>query len=96
MSCPAPRLDDRIVQSGDVMMRKAGDEAVLLDIASEQYFGLDPIGTWIWQLIGELEHLDRVHARLCAVFDADAQRIATDLLALTQALLDAGLVRRVS
>lgn len=86
-------LASTIVRSADVLAQEVGGEAVLLDMASEQYFGLDPVGTRIWELLGEARALADVHARLCEEYDAPAERIEADLLALIQSLLDAGLVK---
>ena len=36
-----------------VMTRTIGDETVILDLAGGTYFGLDPVGARIWQLIEE-------------------------------------------
>ena len=79
--------------SGEVLVQEVGDEAVLLDLSGERYFGLDPIGTRIWQLLAPAPVLQQVHASLCAEFDADPARIETDLLALVQQLAEAGLIR---
>ena len=73
-------------------MQDVGGEAVLLDLASEQYFGLDPVGTRVWALFAVSGQLASVHARLCEEFDADPERIRQDLLALTRELAEAGLV----
>lgn len=86
-------LDSTAILSDDALAQEVGEETVLLDLAGEKYFGLDPVGTRIWQLIGELGSLREVHRRLCAEFDADGERIADDLLALARKLADAGLVR---
>lgn len=82
-----------LAPSTDVMFQEVGGEAVLLDLASEQYFGLDVVGTRIWSLLDGATPLSGVHACLCAEFDAPAERILTDLLALARRLLEAGLVR---
>ena len=82
-----------LVRSDEVLHQELGGETVLLDLASEQYFGLDAVGSRIWELLDGSAGLDAVHARLCAEFDAEAPRIAEDLLALAQSLLDAGLVQ---
>jgi hypothetical protein len=74
------------------LFQEVGGEAVLLDLASERYFGLDPVGTRIWTLLGEDDHLQTVHDRLCAEYDAEPDRIAADLLALVGKLAEAGLV----
>ena len=72
---------------------EVGGEAVLLDLGSEQYFGLDPVGTRIWALLGAAAALGQVHATLCGEFDAAPERIGEDLLALVGQLSEAGLVQ---
>jgi hypothetical protein len=78
--------------SSEVLYQEVGGEAVLLDLASEQYFGLDAVGSRIWSLLDGVASLGDVHRVLCSEFDADAERIGGDLLTLSQALLEAGLV----
>ena len=78
--------------STQVLIQEVGGEAVLLDLAGEQYFGLNPVGTRIWALLAPAPVLQQVHASLCAEFDADPARIETDLLALVRELAEAGLV----
>ncbi|MDE2406731.1 MAG: PqqD family protein [Xanthomonadaceae bacterium] len=86
-------LESRLVRSPDVLFQEVGGEAVLLDLASEQYFGLDPVGTRIWELLDGEAPLARIHHTLAAEYDAKPARIGEDLLALAQTLLDAGLVQ---
>lgn len=86
-------LSQRVRRSDEVMAQEVGGETVLLDLASEQYFGLDPVGTRIWELLAEAPPLGRVHETLCAEFEAEPERIRDDLLALVQQLAEAGLVR---
>ena len=85
-------LDDQVQCSGEVLVQEVGGEAVLLDLASERYFGLDPVGTRIWALLAQAPVLEQVHATLCEEFQAEPARIETDLLALVQQLAAAGLV----
>ena len=85
-------LAARVRPSTEVLAQEVGGEAVLLDLAGERYFGLDPIGTRIWQLLADAPSLQQVHATLCGEFDAPAERIQADLLALVQELAVAGLV----
>lgn len=85
-------LSQRFSRSPDVLSQAVGDEAVLLDLASEQYFGLNPVGRRIWDLLGEYALLEDVHHQLCAEFDAPPEQIRTDLLALARTLADAGLL----
>ena len=85
-------LAARVRPSAEVLTQEVGGEAVLLDLAGERYFGLDPVGTRIWALLAQAPVLEQVHAILCEEFQAEPARIETDLLALVQQLAAAGLV----
>lgn len=78
--------------SPQVLCQTVAGEAVLLDLASEQYFGLDEVGARIWGLLGEHGNLDSIQQVLVAEFEAEPEQIARDLHNLVQKLLDAGLV----
>ena len=86
-------LDHRVNRSDDVLMQEVGGEAVLLDLASERYFGLDAVGTHIWAMLADAPTLSQVHTTLCSEFDAPPERIQTDLIALVEQLSEAGLVK---
>jgi hypothetical protein len=82
-----------LIRSDDVLVQEVGGEAVLLDLASEKYFGLDPVGSRIWSLIDGEVSLDAIHQKLCAEYDAEPERIRNDLIVLAKTLLDEGLVK---
>lgn len=86
-------IDTCLTRSDEVLFQEVGGEAVLLDLASEQYFGLNPVGTRIWELIDGSTPLSTIHRTLCDEFDAESVKIETDLLQLVDTLLDAGLVK---
>lgn len=86
-------LAHRIRRSEDVLAQEVGGESVLLDLAGERYFGLDPVGTRIWELLADATTLEQVHGTLCEEFDAEPARIQADLLALARQLSEAGLVK---
>ncbi len=93
-SSPVPvTLASVLQRADDVLYQEVGGEAVLLDLASEQYFGLDPIGTRIWLLLEGNADLARIQSVLADTYDAAPQRIGEELLSLAQALADAGLVQ---
>jgi hypothetical protein len=85
-------LDTRVEIPADVVSREVDGETVLLDLASETYFGLDGVGTRIWQLIGSGHDLRRVHRILLDEYEVDAAALEVDLLALVGELLAAGLL----
>jgi hypothetical protein len=69
--------------SDDVVAREVGGEMVLLDLASGLYFGLDPVGSRVWEKLSEraVTLADLVDA-IEAEFDAPRDRIAQDLTVL--------------
>ncbi len=91
---PAITLASHLRRFDQVLAQEVGSEAVLLNLASEQYFGLNPVGVRIWALLPECADLGAIHLRLCEEYDADPGQIETDLLALASSLLEAGLVVR--
>ena len=72
--------------SDNVLMQKVADEAVLLDLGSQSYFGLDPVGTVIWEAIAENKAEDEIVACITAAFDVDAEVARSDLRAFLDKL----------
>ena len=77
----------RVKPAKDVLFRDLGGEAVLLDLASGSYFGLDGVGTRIWALIAGGKTLAAIVAALAAEYDAPAERLQADLLILVEELI---------
>ena len=78
--------------SPDVVFRELDAESVVLDLSSGRYFGLNAVGTRVWQLIGEGQAVDRLIKTVAAEYDADETTIARDVLALLEDLKTRGLV----
>jgi hypothetical protein len=87
-----PTLSDEVTISPEVLIQELDGEAVLLDLASESYFGLDDVGTRIWQLLQEHGSLQRVYDAMLTEFDVEPVRLEEDLLRHVGELADAGLV----
>lgn len=71
--------DKQIKLSDNVLMQKVADEAVLLDLDSQSYFGLDPVGTVIWECITENKPEADIIDSITAVFEVDAEVARRDL-----------------
>jgi hypothetical protein len=76
----------------DVLTRELRGESVLLDLASERYFGLDDIGTGMWRVLMSAKTIDEAIESLEAEYDVDPARLREDVAAFVQKLADAGLV----
>jgi Coenzyme PQQ synthesis protein D (PqqD) len=86
-------LDTAIAIPREVMAREVGEETVLLDLASGSYFGLDALGTRIWQLLVAGSTLAQVRDALLDEYEVGRDQLEADLLRLLDELHAAGLVR---
>lgn len=80
-------LDDALMIAPDVMFRHLNDEAVLLDLKSGTYFGLNDVGARTWQLILEHGRLSRVLEALLHEYAVDRDVGERDLLELAGQLV---------
>ena len=85
-------LSQRPERSKEVLFQELDGEAVLLDLASEQYFGLDEIGTRIWQLLDEKDDLNAIYQELLTEYDVSEQQLESDLISFVQQLCEAGII----
>jgi len=86
-------LSDKVTIPAQVMARTVGDETVILDLASGTYYGLDPVGARIWQLMSEGQSLAQLCGQMLDEYEVTRENLERDVLALVQTLLDKQLVR---
>ena len=86
-------LPQQVRLASDVIFQEIAGECVVLNMASEQYFGFDDVGTRIWQLLIEHGHTDTVLAQLQAYYEADVDTLRRDLAGFIQKLHEDGLVQ---
>jgi hypothetical protein len=78
--------------SPDVVWRDLEGEAVLLDLASGTYFGLNDVGTRIWRLLEAGESLARIAEALAEEYEVSGEQAARDAEALVTELRGRGLL----
>ncbi|MFO7642597.1 MAG: PqqD family protein [Candidatus Competibacteraceae bacterium] len=86
------KLSDRVTVPSQVMDRSVGDETVILNLESGTYYGLDPVGARMWQLLGEGKPLGEVCDAMLAEYDVTRDRLEEDLLKLVEELAGKGLI----
>jgi hypothetical protein len=69
---------------------------VLLQLDTGVYYGLDDVGTRVWQLIVELGDLEAVLEVLLSEYDVERERLEADIERLVGELEVKGLVVRDS
>ena len=85
-------LTSRVKVNDDVLFQELQGEAVLLNLKSGVYFGLDPVGTRIWQLFAEHQVLGDVAKAVVAEYDVTEDKCSEDLLKLVDDLAKQELV----
>lgn len=86
-------LSSRLLIPDEVLFQELNGEAVILDLASERYFGLDGVGTRFWELVNDNPSMQAAYDQLLGEYEVEASALESDLLALASNLLDAGLIR---
>ena len=83
---------DKVNVPGHVLVRFLDKEAVLLNIETERYFGLDETGARMWQLATTAPNINAAYQALLNEYDVDAQTLREHLSELLEKLVDNGLL----
>jgi hypothetical protein len=86
-------LTDTISIPPQVMTRTVGEEVVVLDLATGTYFGLDPVGARIWELMGEGKTLYEICDRMLQEYEVTREELERDTLRLAEELNGQGLIQ---
>jgi hypothetical protein len=89
-------LNSRVRIQDDVLFQELQGEAVLLNLKTGVYLGLDQIGTRIWQLLQEDGALSRVVEVMLQEYDVTPEKLAQDLLGLVGQMEKQGLLVETS
>jgi len=76
----------------DVLSQEVSGETVLLDLNNENYFGLNAVGTRIWQLLQEQNNLEKIYDILLDEYEVDARKLRNDFDDIISQLIDTGLI----
>jgi hypothetical protein len=74
------------------MFHVVGEEAVLLNLKTELYLGLDPVGTRMWAVLHESASIEAAYEALLAEFEVEPERLRADLDEFLDKLIGQGLV----
>ena len=85
-------LNQRVTFADTVFAQEVDGEMVLLDMNSENYFGLDAVGTDIWQAMQEKGTLQEVLEALLEQYEVEEDVLKKDLLNFVDKLQESGLV----
>jgi len=84
----------RFVADPEVVASEVDGGAALLDLRSSQYYGLNPVGAFVWAQIQEPKTLAALAAAVAEAFDVEASACLGDIATLLEQFETAGVVRR--
>ncbi|HVS62367.1 MAG TPA: PqqD family protein [Thermoanaerobaculia bacterium] len=85
-------FDSAVRIPSHVLLQELDDEAVLLQLRDELYFGLDPIGTTMWKRLTSAPSIQAAFELLESEFDVAPERLRADLERLLGELFEHGLL----
>jgi hypothetical protein len=80
----SPTISDRsvVVATKDQVSCDLAGEAAILNIKNGVYYGLDPVGARIWNLIQEPRAFAEIQNAITDEYDVEPERCARDLKSL--------------
>ena len=84
---------DRFSISDEVLSQEVNGETVLLDLDGESYFGLNEVGTRIWQLLKDELNIGLVLDTLDGEYDVSREQLEGDVAKLLGSLEESGLIK---
>lgn len=79
--------------SDEVLSQEVNGETVLLDLEGESYFGLNEVGTRIWQLLNDELNIGLVLDTLDGEYDVSREQLERDVAELLGSLEESGLIK---
>jgi hypothetical protein len=85
-------FSNRITVPGSVLFRELDGEAILLNLDTESYLGLDEVGTRMWTLLTTSPSIQAAYEALLGEYDVAPEALRNDLQMLLRKVVDHGLV----
>jgi hypothetical protein len=84
--------EEHLIAPEHVMFRELDGEAVLLNLQNEMYYGLDEVGTRMWQLLTSSESVQAAMDTMLDEFDVSPDTLAQDMARMITELKSHGLL----
>ena len=85
--------ESRVSQIEDIVASDIDDEKVMMSVEKGQYYGLDPIGSRVWELIEKPIKVSDLIDALLLKYDVDRETCERDVLAFLEDLYEDGILQ---
>ncbi|HEY1909794.1 MAG TPA: PqqD family protein [Vicinamibacterales bacterium] len=83
----------RVSVAPDVMFRLVGDEGVLVNLTTERYLGLNPVGARMWSVLSSASSIHAAYNQLLGEYEVGAVQLRTDVEEFIDQLLAQKLIQ---
>lgn len=77
-----------VTKPEQVLARQIEGEMVILDLASEAYFGLDEVGTAMWNEMIQADSIELAYQSLLEQYNVEPETLRADMQALLEQLIE--------
>ncbi|MGH7721170.1 MAG: PqqD family peptide modification chaperone [Gemmatimonadaceae bacterium] len=92
---PALSITSTVVVSPEQMSCELDGERAILGLVSGTYYGLNTVGSRVWELLGEPVPVYRIRDVVVEEYDVDRERCEREVVQLLEAMVSEGLIRIV-
>ena len=85
-------LQSTVMVTSEQVSCPLGDESAILNIKNSVYYGVNPVGATVWNLLKEAKTVSEIRDAILSEYDVDQVRCEKDLFALLQEMRTEGLI----
>ncbi len=85
-------LNQKLSIPENVFAQEVNGEVVILNIDSESYYTLNPVGSKVWLLLTAKEKVETVMKQLSEIYLVDDFKLRQDITVLVKELIEEGLL----
>ena len=88
-------LTSIVVATSEQVSRSLGDESAILNLKNSVYYGMDPVGSRVWNLLAQRRSVGDLLNILVGEYDVESERCERDLFLLLEKMRSEGLIEVV-
>ena len=85
-------LQSTVMVTSEQVSCPLGDESAILNMKNSVYYGVNPVGATVWNLLKEAKTVSEIRDAILDEYDVDQVRCEKDLFALLEEMRNEGLI----
>jgi Coenzyme PQQ synthesis protein D (PqqD) len=85
-------LQTTVIVSSQQVSCPLGDEAAILNLKNSVYYGMNPVGATVWNLLKQPKTVAEIRDAIVEEYEVEEERCEQDLFALLEEMRSEGLI----